>query len=584
MDSVHDDVKQNASHVETCPATTTKMDTEAGNVAEPVRLTWRSYAVFTAVTFGLALEVLVIVSGGQVLSFIARDLGEPSLVGWVVQAPLLMQSALSPLIGRLSDTLGRKYVAAIPPLVAAMGAILSARATSMGMLIGGSVLWGVTLTTAPVLRAIATEIMPLKYRVYTNASAFAAGAIGGTVGSLAAGALVNASPSGWRNIFWVHLALHLTASASILGFYNPRRVRHRETKWTSLLWALDPVGSLLFVVGATLVLLALNWSGSTYVWGDAHIIAPLTAGVVLLGTFGVYEWKGRNDGVLPHVLFQNGRNFPLASLVLIVEGWVYYGVINNVLPRMFLHLGFARDSLRISVLLLSYGLPTIFACIPVAIYTTKTKDFRLPLIISYLLFAATTVSYANITPQWKSAFLGINVVSGIANSGPLAVLMAALQYSAPHAHLSTATGCGLSARALGGALGSAVFTVILNNELETWSASVVKAAVTAGMPRSSSKALVVAMNTEQGFDKVPGLTEKALHAAEETGRLIYSHAFRMAWWSVFAAGILALICVVFLSKIDKNRMTNEIEATVEKVQPGGDRVELGDTKDFVARD
>lgn len=116
-----------------------------------------------------------------------------------------MQSALSPVIGRLSDTLDRKYVVAIPPLVAAVGAILSARATSMGMLIGGSVLWGVTLTTAPVLRAIATEIMPLKYRVYTNASAFVAGAVGGIVGSLAAGALVNGSSSGWRNIFWVSI-------------------------------------------------------------------------------------------------------------------------------------------------------------------------------------------------------------------------------------------------------------------------------------------------------------------------------------------------------------------------------------------
>jgi hypothetical protein len=347
-------------------------------------------------------------------------------------------------------------------------------------------------------------------------------------------------------------------------------------KWTSLLWALDPIGSFLFIVGATLVLLALNWSGSTYPWGDAHIVAPLTTGLVLLCTFGVYEWKGRNDGVLPHVLFQNGRNFPLASLVLIVEGWIYYGVINNVLPRMFLHLGFASNSLWISVLLLSYGLPTVFACIPVAIYTTKTKDFRLPLIISYLLFAATTVSYANITPDWASAFLGINVVSGIANSGPLAVLMAALQYSAPHAHLSTVTGCGLAARALGGALGSAVFTVILNNELEPWSGSVAKAAVAAGMPPSSIKALITAMTNEAGFDRVPGLTERALHAAEQTGRLIYARAFRMAWWSVFAAGIVALICVVFLKKIDKNRMTDEIEATVENVQPVSEKVKTGD--------
>jgi hypothetical protein len=62
MDSIHANTKQNASHIDNCPATTTKMDAEVGNVAEHVRLTWRSWAVFTAMTFGLALEVLSTIS------------------------------------------------------------------------------------------------------------------------------------------------------------------------------------------------------------------------------------------------------------------------------------------------------------------------------------------------------------------------------------------------------------------------------------------------------------------------------------------------------------------------------------------
>lgn len=42
-----------------------------------------------------------------------------------------MQSVLSPIVGRLSDVLDRKYLAAIPPLVAFIGAVVSAKATSM---------------------------------------------------------------------------------------------------------------------------------------------------------------------------------------------------------------------------------------------------------------------------------------------------------------------------------------------------------------------------------------------------------------------------------------------------------------------
>ena len=63
-------------------------------------------------------QVFVVVAAGSVIAFIIRDLGEPALAGWIIQGPLLMQAVLSPIVGRLSDILDRKYLAAVPPLVA----------------------------------------------------------------------------------------------------------------------------------------------------------------------------------------------------------------------------------------------------------------------------------------------------------------------------------------------------------------------------------------------------------------------------------------------------------------------------------
>lgn len=114
-----------------------------------------------------------------------------------------MQSVLSPFVGRLSDVLDRKYMASIPPLIAFVGAVISARASSMAMLIGGGILIGVTLSTISIVQAIPSEVLPLKYRALANGFAFLAGAVGGLVGTLGAGGLTNTSPSGWRNIFWV---------------------------------------------------------------------------------------------------------------------------------------------------------------------------------------------------------------------------------------------------------------------------------------------------------------------------------------------------------------------------------------------
>ena len=134
-----------------------------------------------------------------------------------------MQSVLSPIVGRLSDVLDRKYLAAIPPLIAFVGAVISAKATSMSMLIGGGILIGVTLSTIAIVQAIPSEVLPLKYRALANGFAFLAGAIGGLVGSLGSGGVTNSSPSGWRNIFWMQAAFHLATFFGLILFYHPTR-------------------------------------------------------------------------------------------------------------------------------------------------------------------------------------------------------------------------------------------------------------------------------------------------------------------------------------------------------------------------
>ena len=88
-----------------------------------------------------------------------------------------MQSVLSPIVGRLSDVLDRRYLASIPPLIAFVGAVVSARA--WGPPRGGGIWLGVTLSTISIVQAIPAEVLPLKYRALANGFAFLAGAVGG---------------------------------------------------------------------------------------------------------------------------------------------------------------------------------------------------------------------------------------------------------------------------------------------------------------------------------------------------------------------------------------------------------------------
>lgn len=235
-------------------------------------------------------QVFVVVAAGSVIAFIIRDLGDAPIAGWIIQGPLLIQSVLSPIVGRLSDVLDRKYLAAVPPLIAFVGAVVSATAKSMSVLIGGGVLIGTTLSTISIVQAIPSEILPLKFRALANGFAFVGGAVGGLIGALGAGAVTNINAAGWRYIFWIQAAFHGATSLGLLLFYFPPK-RHRQGPKMSIgdyIWACDPIGSCLFISSATLLLLALDWAGGAYAWSNPHVAVPLSLGLALLVAFAGY--------------------------------------------------------------------------------------------------------------------------------------------------------------------------------------------------------------------------------------------------------------------------------------------------------
>jgi len=199
------------------------------------------------------------------------------------------------------------------------------------------------------------------------------------------------------------------------------------------------------------------------------------------------------------------------------------------------------------------------------LYATKYKDLKTPLIVTFAIFLVASICYCIITPSMNRAQLGFNVLSAIGQAGPLTLLVALIQFTAPHAFLSTATGLGFSARAIGGAFGSAVLEAIINSKLaSTYSKQVSKAAVNAGLEFSQLPSLLEALSTGAGFDGVDGLTPDILSAAINASEWAYTHAYRLAWASIVPFIVVALVCMTCLKGV-KDLMTEKVEATVEHV-------------------
>jgi len=281
--------------------------------------------------------------------------------------------------------------------------------------------------------------------------------------------------------------------------------------------------------------------------------------------FCLYEWKGRSDGLVAHVFFKGSPNFALSVFAFAVEGWLFYSAVNSVTPQIVLNLGFQTNAWKISIRQLSYNLVTLFVSIPITLYATKYKDLKSPLIVTFVIFLVVTICYAVITPSMNHAQIGFNVLSGIGQSGPLTLIVALVQFTAPHAFLSTATGLGFSARAIGGAFGSAVLDAIINGKLKSYSTVVGNAAVEAGLPKSSLPALLAALASGTGLAQVPGLNGTIEAKTLDASHKIYAHAYRLAWASIIPFVVIALVCIFFLKGV-KDLMTEKVEATVEHVK------------------
>ena len=147
------------------------------------------------------------------------------------------------------------------------------------------------------------------------------------------------------------------------------------------------------------------------------------------------------------------------------------------------------------------------------------------------------------------------------------MLVALVQFTAPHAYLANATGLAFSARAIGGAFGSAVLNVIINNKLtSTYASKVGAAAIKAGLPASSIGDLLTAMATGSptAFAAVVGLDPEILGAAMKASQNAFAAAYRLAWASIIPFVVLAIVAVACLKGVSE-LMTERVEATVEHV-------------------
>ncbi|HET7034208.1 MAG TPA: MFS transporter [Thermomicrobiaceae bacterium] len=244
---------------------------------------------------------------------------------WIVSGYLIAYTVSIPLMGRLSDRIGRRATFLVALLVFLAGSGFSASAHSLEALIVARAVQGVGGgAMVPVAMALVGDLLPPEERAGALGVVAAVDTLGWVLGPIW-GAVIDALFSSWRAVFWLNLPIGVLAVLGLVFFW-----RHRAAPRTRTVGGRpDVLGALLLSLG--LVALNLGFassaggvSGETLALGSSpnplepYRIPLIVAGVVALPALVVVELRVSRP-LIPMALFRD-RLFSAANATNVLVG------------------------------------------------------------------------------------------------------------------------------------------------------------------------------------------------------------------------------------------------------------------------
>jgi EmrB/QacA subfamily drug resistance transporter len=197
-----------------------------------------------------------------------------SAVGWVLTAYLLSASVATPIIGRLGDMYGKERLLMIVLLMLALGTLISAVASSLGLMILGRVIQGAGGGIFPLAFSIIRDEFPSERVPGAIGLVSSLLGIGGGAGVVFAGIVTENLSYHW--LFWLPLAIIV-----LTAYLTWRHIPESPVKTPG---EINYRAAGLMTAGMSAVLLAITET-STWGWGS-----PKTLGLLALGSLVIAAW------------------------------------------------------------------------------------------------------------------------------------------------------------------------------------------------------------------------------------------------------------------------------------------------------
>lgn len=385
---------------------------------------------------------------------VLRDLNGVAHLSWVFSAYMLAATVAVPIVGRLSDSLGRRFVYLVAMVLFLVGSVLSGLSQSMGQLIFCRVLQGIggggMMVSA--MAAVGDLFPPAvrgKYQGYIGASY----AISSMIGPFLGGWITHAAS--WRWVFFINLPLGCFALWLVAKALPVRRRGGslRQVDW----W-----GALALVLTLVPLLIAIVSSGTRSAWHAGPTVWLLLGAFAAFVGFLFVERKAVSP-IITFRLFFN-RSYAVAILGNFLTAIAMFGAI------LFIPL-FAQGVLRLSptqagMVVTPMMLGVVASSAVCGQIISRTGRYKRVIVVGLGIALMGLFSLSRIDESATQMGLMIQMaILGIGLGATFPTFQIVAQNAFDARRLGEVTGGIQLFRSLGGAVGTAIMGGVINSEM-----------------------------------------------------------------------------------------------------------------------
>ncbi|MFB9831197.1 MFS transporter [Actinoallomurus acaciae] len=369
-----------------------------------------------------------------------------SALVWIVDTYVIFFACLVIPGGAAGDRFGRKGVLLAGLVLFAVGALVSAAASNVPLLLLSRAITGVgAAAVLPNTLAVLLHAVPAERKGATIATWASMTGIGGVAGNVGGGAIL--SSGSWRWLFAAAVPISLVLAA-LTGRVAPVSPRHDRR--------LDPLGAVL-LVGASVALLLGIVQGPEAGWGSTVVVAGFVCSAVLFAVWTLVELKVRHPLLDPRLFRVAGLRSACLGMTAIFFGMFALFYVN----ASFLQYGKGFGVLRTGLGIIPLTVPIILGARHVGRLSRRIGlDATIALAFVFVGCGLLGLSASGARTPY-AGYAAWLIVTGVGVTLALPTLSGSIAGSLPPAQAGVGAGLQATTREFGSALGVAVIGTVL---------------------------------------------------------------------------------------------------------------------------